>query len=233
MTGCRVRLSPQHLSLLSSLVFSLKWSLRRLQHSLFQTSSQFLSIYLQDAAASATSFECLRRRKKLTRKEMQKIEGASSQLASRPFKPPGRASFKPPIIYDFHTELLALVPTPLILGDNRSARLKPTPSLYFVYHLEGSINCYVILTLKVPFRECLYRNRSTFLFIQLVRNPHVRWGPNNDNCSQECLFYTSWCRNVIWGLGRKEVCFQHSHLHNWRDTCFAPGKREEYMVPGQ
>ncbi|GFW93351.1 hypothetical protein TNCV_2604691 [Trichonephila clavipes] len=84
-------------------------------------------------AAPAISIECLRSRKKLTRKIIQKIvedRKDPRQLASRLFKPLGGPISRPQLSLignrsGFVQALLALVPTPLVLRDNRLVRLKP------------------------------------------------------------------------------------------------------------
>ncbi|GFU57469.1 spondin-2 [Trichonephila clavipes] len=64
-------------------------------------------------------------------------------------------------------------PTPLVLGDNRRARLFPTTALY-LFTIWSAINRLVTMTLRV----CLCHDRPTLLFIQIVCSPHVRGEPN-------------------------------------------------------
>ncbi|GFW05221.1 transposable element Tcb2 transposase [Trichonephila clavipes] len=59
-------------------------------------------------------------------------------------------------------------PIPLVLGDNRPARLIPNPTL-ILFTIWRAINRFLVLTLRV----CLCHERPTFLFIQVVCGPYV------------------------------------------------------------
>ncbi|GFW61907.1 hypothetical protein TNCV_4669321 [Trichonephila clavipes] len=111
------------------------------------------------------------------------------QLASRPVKPTGWASFMPPIICDWRVKWIctrsssALVPTPFVLGDNR---MEPTPTPYQVHCLEGYKSLCHFYTEDMS----LSQQADILYHLNRLRSICAK-RPDKEYCPQEFLFYRS------------------------------------------
>ncbi|GFU96537.1 uncharacterized protein TNCV_1682091 [Trichonephila clavipes] len=159
--------------------------LKRLQNNTLQTvtktflefisNTKGLSIFsfnCQSTAAPYNSNECLRRKTKLKRKVILKLERDREPLST--LDPTLFNSLGEPLILIRQSPLIGernrsahgcphFSPNPLVLGDNRPPRLIATPTLYLVHHLEAyKLPCHTD-TEGVSF----VTNRPKFIFIQI------------------------------------------------------------------
>ncbi|GFT15746.1 hypothetical protein TNCV_4943061 [Trichonephila clavipes] len=194
---------------------------RRLRHSVFKRSSQFLSL-------DSFGLDCPRNLFRMCSRRSGKTEENHRHLPNQLFKTlvGSLSRHQYPLIASvahFHPASFVLVPTSLVLEMDLDQHVAVPRVPY-----GGSINRHVTLTLRIPSWVCLCHNRN--YFIQLIRGSHVRGDERLQIVQQECRLYKS-LRLKPSECRRRKRCGHIKAVSNFVLTPVKPpGMRKEHTV---